>query len=182
MHNFSHCFVAVSTLAGCIYLPFVVISVAMGATEGTAWRLITDRDKRDVAWQAVAPAVVLQVTFSSIATLVGAAVASLWWLIPAFHSHANPIAVALAGGSKGLIVSIWLSYPVLLPAVPKSLPVKIFEKTVFHHERDLLHDVSLFIQMDIAYIFMLLFVSELFYLFNNNGRIYFPSKFFHFLW
>ena len=182
MHNFSHCFVAVSTLAGCIYLPLQVISLALEATEGTAWQLITDHQTRDTARQAVAPTVLLQVTFSSIATLGGAAVASVWWLIPAFHSHADPITLALAGGAKGLIVSIWLSVPVLGPIVPKSLPVEIFGKIVPHHGRDLWHGVGLFIMGDIGYLFILLVFSEVFYLINNHFHFYFPSNDFHFLW
>jgi hypothetical protein len=173
MHNFSDCFVAVSTLAGCIFLPLAVIGLALDAR-----RRITDRRTRDVARQAVAPVVLLQVTFSSIATLGGAAVASVWWLIPAFHSHADPITVALAGGGKGLIVSIWLTVPVLGPILRTSLPVEIFGKIEPPHRRDFWHGVVL---MDTSYIFLLLVFSEVFY-FINNHSLYFPSNDFHFLW
>ena len=116
MHSFIAYFAATSTLFGCLALPVLIVTNALAPPNVTLKSLLTDHGIRD----SVTSAVLAQVTFTSIATLAGAAAAAAWWLFHASHSHTNPIAFAIAGGGVGLIASINLTVPMLGPLVFKT--------------------------------------------------------------
>jgi hypothetical protein len=121
MQNFLAYFVAAGTLAGCVTLPLMIFTIATGGR--TLREIVRDRKVRDAVRDALRPVMLAQVTFTSIATLAGAAGASAWWLVRASHINANPIIYAIGGAGIGLIISVNISLPALGPrAVISILP------------------------------------------------------------
>jgi hypothetical protein len=130
MHSFTAYVAATSTMVGCIFLPLLILQTGLDQTDVTFKLLVTDRDARRAVHDDLASVIMAQLTFTSIATLAGAAVAAAWWMVPASHSHTNPLSFALTGAGVGLIASINLSVPALGPlAFAKVMPKDADETT-----------------------------------------------------
>jgi hypothetical protein len=110
-------FIAVSTLTGCIMLPYQYLHFIAPAGGLQLRDLINDRKVRSQVREALSSAILPQVTFTAIATIAGIAAGAGWWLLQGVvqisHASASPVPPALTGGGIGLIASINLTVPVL---------------------------------------------------------------------